>query len=101
MSWVLQQLFTMRELAPHLTFMGGTSLSKAWGLIDRFSEDIDLTIGRDALGFGGDNSPAQAPSAKQRSKRLKALKVACSEHVGNAVLPDLQERLAAIEDLAP
>jgi hypothetical protein len=100
-SWALQQLFSMPALAPHLTFKGGTSLSKAWGLIDRFSEDIDLTIERDALGFGGDNSPKKAPSAKQRSKRLKALKVACSEHVRNVVLPDLQERLAAIQALAP
>ncbi len=29
--WTLQQLFTMPDLAPHLTFKGGTSLSKAWG----------------------------------------------------------------------
>ena len=60
-----------------LTFKGGTSLSKAWGLIDRFSEDIDLTIGRDALGFGGENSPERAPSAKQQAKRLKALRDVC------------------------
>jgi len=42
--WTLQKLFAVPELAPHLTFKGGTSLSKAWGLIGRFSEDIDLTI---------------------------------------------------------
>lgn len=53
----LRHLFAMPELA------GGTSLSKAWGLIDRFSEDVDLTIGRDTLGFGDENSPEQAPSA--------------------------------------
>jgi predicted nucleotidyltransferase component of viral defense system len=35
-SWALRQLFAMPGLAPHLTFKGGTSLSKAWGLIDRF-----------------------------------------------------------------
>lgn len=72
--WALQQLFAMPDLAPHLTFKGGTSLSKAWGLIDRFSEDIDLTIGRDALGFGGTNSPEQAPSANSApsaSRRLR------------------------------
>ena len=95
-SWILQQLFAMPDLAPHLTFKGGTSLSKAWGLIDRFSEDIDLTIGRDALGFGGANSPEQAPSAKQRSKRLKALKIACGTHVRDVVQPQLLERLNAV-----
>ena len=36
--WTLKQLFTLPEFAGHLTFKGGTSLSKAWGLIDRFSE---------------------------------------------------------------
>lgn len=93
--WVLQQLFSMQGLAPHLTFKGGTSLSKAWGLIDRFSEDIDLTMGRDALGFGGINSPEQAPSAKQRSKRLKALKAACSVYVRDTLLPQLREKFTS------
>lgn len=87
--WTLRQLFAMPELAGHLTFKGGTSLSKAWGLIDRFSEDIDLTIGRDALGFSGEMSPEQAPSAKQQAKRLKALRLACGEFVRNDILPKL------------
>ncbi len=91
--WTLQQLFSMPELAPHLTFKGGTSLSKAWGLIDRFSEDIDLTIDRDALGFGGVNSPDQAPSNKQQHKRLKALKAACSHQVQTTILPALLVRV--------
>lgn len=95
-AWTLQQLYSMPSLAPHLTFKGGTSLSKAWGLIDRFSEDIDLTIGRYALGFGGADSPEQAPSAKQRTKRLKALRLACSEHVSDVVLPSLLERFRAV-----
>lgn len=93
--WVLQQLFSIPALAPHLTFKGGTSLSKAWGLIDRFSEDIDLTIGRNALGFDGINSPEQAPSAKQRSKRLKALKAACSAYVRDSLLPQLREEFTS------
>jgi Nucleotidyl transferase AbiEii toxin, Type IV TA system len=35
----------------NLVFKGGTSLSKAWGLIERFSEDIDLAMDRQVLGF--------------------------------------------------
>ena len=93
--WTLEQLFALPELAGHLTFKGGTSLSKAWGLIDRFSEDIDLTIGRDALGFGGENSPEQAPSAKQQAKRLKALRGACGKFVRNTLLPKLSDRFVA------
>jgi predicted nucleotidyltransferase component of viral defense system len=39
------------EDSVHLVFKGGTSLSKAWGLIERFSEDVDLAIDRSFLGF--------------------------------------------------
>lgn len=52
--WVVQTLrviFQM-EIGEHLLFKGGTSLSKAWGLINRFSEDIDLSLNRGFLGFG-------------------------------------------------
>nr|WP_231494539.1 nucleotidyl transferase AbiEii/AbiGii toxin family protein [Bordetella petrii] len=40
--WTLRALFAS-PLAAHLTFKGGTSLSKVYKVIDRFSEDIDLT----------------------------------------------------------
>ena len=44
--WVVQTLRLVFELecADSLIFKGGTSLSKAWGLIERFSEDIDLAL---------------------------------------------------------
>lgn len=51
--WVVQTLriiFEM-EIGKHLLFKGGTSLSKAWKLINRFSEDIDLALNREYLGF--------------------------------------------------
>lgn len=92
--WTLRQLFALPALAGHLTFKGGTSLSKAWGLIDRFSEDIDLTIGRDALGFGGENSPEQAATSKQQAKRLKALRGACGEFVRHTLLASLNQQFA-------
>ncbi len=63
--WTLRKLFELSEWGEHLTFKGGTSLSKCWNLIERFSEDIDIVINRDALGFGGDNAPEKAPSKKQ------------------------------------
>lgn len=94
--WTLGQLFSLPGLASHLTFKGGTSLSKAWGLIDRFSEDIDLTIARTVLGFGGESSPERAPSGKQRAKRLKALKAACRAYVEGPVKQALEERTVAV-----
>lgn len=50
-SQTLRVLYGMTEIAPYLTFKGGTSLSKAWGIIDRFSEDIDIVLDQEFLGF--------------------------------------------------
>lgn len=55
---VLRALFNL-PYAKHLSFKGGTSLSKCWHLIDRFSEDIDIAIDREYLGFGGILSKTQ------------------------------------------
>lgn len=52
-SRTINIIFQM-EIAGHLVFKGGTSLSKAWKLINRFSEDIDLAIDRVFFGFTGD-----------------------------------------------
>jgi len=54
--WVVQTLALVFQtaIAPHLVFKGGTSLSKAWKLIDRFSEDIDLAVSRSFFGFEGE-----------------------------------------------
>lgn len=93
--WTLEQVFALPDLRGHLTFKGGTSLSKAWGLIDRFSEDIDVTVRREALGFSGERSPERAPSLKQRSKRVKALRAACGGLVRNTLLPNLQQRFVS------
>jgi predicted nucleotidyltransferase component of viral defense system len=49
--WTLNALYHERPAnGPRLLFKGGTSLSKAHGLIHRFSEDIDITVFRDDLG---------------------------------------------------
>jgi hypothetical protein len=78
--WTLKKLFDLPEWNSHLTFKGGTLLSKGWALIERFSEDIDIVINRDVLGFGGDMAPDRAPSKKQTRKRLDALKVASQDY---------------------
>jgi hypothetical protein len=54
--WVVHtlSLILTMECAPSLIFKGGTSLSKGWNLIQRFSEDIDLALDREYLGFKGE-----------------------------------------------
>lgn len=79
--WTLRELFGLPEDGPHLTFKGGTSLSKAWKLIERFSEDIDVVLDRGFLGFDGEKRPEKAPSNKQREKRLEELKLACQQRI--------------------
>ena len=81
--WVVQTLtlaFQM-EAAPYLVFKGGTSLSKAWGIIERLSEDVDLTLSREFLGFAGKISRTQV--GKLRDASFKYI----SEHF----LPQLRE----------
>jgi len=56
------------EMAEHILFKGGTSLSKAWHLISRFSEDIDLALSREFLGFGsGLISKSQVKKLREKS----------------------------------
>ena len=93
--WTLHKLFGLPEWGEHFTFKGGTSLSKCWNLIQRFSEDIDIVIDRAALGFGGDSAPDQAPSRKQLGKRLKALKAACQRCISESISPALIDAISA------
>lgn len=51
--------------AQHLVFKGGTSLSKAWGLIDRFSEDIDLVLDRKVLNYADELSKTQIKALRR------------------------------------
>ena len=97
--WMLRLLFSLPHTGPHLTFKGGTSLSKGWRLIERFSEDLDVVLDRTILGFGGEAAPESAPSQKQRAKRLDALRAACQTYIRETLLPELelQIRAAAVE----
>jgi len=90
--WTLRQLFGLPRFATYLTFKGGTSLAKVWRLIERFSEDVDIIMERDCLGFGGERSPEAAKGKKQRQKRLKELKAACQERVQAVLRPDLEQQ---------
>ncbi len=96
--WVcltLKELFNLKDIGTHLTFKGGTSLSKVFGIIKRFSEDIDIAIERDFLGFGGNNDPERAASKKKRERRLQGLKVKCQEVIRDQILRALSERFEA------
>ena len=65
-STILQIIFSL-PVAQHLIFKGGTSLSKAWGLINRFSEDIDLAVGRALFELEGDLTKKGIKKLRKRS----------------------------------
>jgi predicted nucleotidyltransferase component of viral defense system len=92
--WTLKKLFELPEWGERVTFKGGTSLSKGWSLIKRFSEDIDIVINRSALGFGDEKAPDRAPSKKQLYKRLDNLKEASQQCVNNILLPLLRDSIS-------
>lgn len=82
-----------RVVTPRLLFKGGTSLSKVYGAIRRFSEDVDLTVDREALGFTISQDGLIERSQKQRHRILRELEDACGHFVGNSIAPLLRERL--------
>ena len=70
------------KYSPNIVFKGGTSLSKGWNLIERFSEDIDLAIDKKFFGFEGDISKSQI-------KNLR--KISC-EFISTTFLEDLTKQ---------
>ncbi len=92
--WMLNRLFSLDKIKSHLTFKGGTSLSKVHGIIERFSEDIDISIEKEFFGFGPPNDPENAPSRKKRSALLDSLSIACSEYVKDEMLRALKSIVA-------
>ncbi|MDP3927868.1 MAG: nucleotidyl transferase AbiEii/AbiGii toxin family protein [Bacteroidota bacterium] len=84
--WVVRtlELVFASSIAPHTVFKGGTSLSKAWNLIDRFSEDIDLALDRKLLGF--DKSDAE-----MNGSQVRKLREASSKFISKKYFPELSD----------
>ncbi len=82
-TWVLGRLFRQPELAGLLMFKGGTSLSKVYGLIERFSEDIDLILDWQVL--QGEDPLAERSKSKQ-AKLNRAIDDAAVAYIGGPFL---------------
>jgi predicted nucleotidyltransferase component of viral defense system len=92
--WTLLLLSEIEALKGNITFKGGTSLSKGWGLIERFSEDIDIAINRNVFGQGPPNGPEDTGSNRQRRIRLEELEESCALMIREVVMPNLQAKIA-------
>lgn len=83
--WVVQALRSIFETSAgkHLVFKGGTSLSKAWNLISRFSEDVDLAIDPKFFGFEGD----------LKKKDITALRKKANQYISKTFYPELKQKM--------
>ncbi|OYW21724.1 MAG: hypothetical protein B7Z52_00515 [Burkholderiales bacterium 12-64-5] len=97
--WSLRRLFGLpKGTTASLVFKGGTSLSKAFGAIRRFSEDIDLSFDRAELGYTGDRDPEkEGISKKQAARLIDDLVGDVERHIAEKLLPAL--RAAIVEQL--
>jgi hypothetical protein len=89
-SWLLGILFAS-EFAGSLVFKGGTSLSKVFGVIERFSEDIDLSVSPEFL-----HLPEAGTSRNQANKWMTAAEAACAIAVEKQIAPALDTAVAAV-----
>src|SRR5450631_696207 len=87
--WTLKELFRLPTIGEHLIFKGGTSLSKVFKIINRFSEDIDVSIDREFLGYGGANEPEAGASNKEKQRRVEGLMAACQQQIADELMPAL------------
>ncbi|WP_296442721.1 nucleotidyl transferase AbiEii/AbiGii toxin family protein [Rhodoferax sp. UBA5149] len=95
--WTLDALFNGLDVGgPRLLFKGGTSLSKAFGLISRFSEDIDITVFRDDLGQAAGVAELDALSGKKRRARLDAIRDACQAYINGPLAEQFIQLAAAV-----
>ena len=94
--WTLKHIFGLGPAPAQLIFKGGTSLSKVYGVIERFSEDVDLSLSREDLGFVGDRDPYQAPSNKKKQALVDAIVGRCREVIRTELFPRLHARFESI-----
>ncbi|MBL1261738.1 MAG: nucleotidyl transferase AbiEii/AbiGii toxin family protein [Thiotrichaceae bacterium] len=87
-TWLLGRLFNDEVLKNLLMFKGGTSLSKAYGLIERFSEDVDLVLNWHALTAG---APMAERSKTQQAQLNKKMTAAAEHYIAGELLTRMNE----------
>jgi hypothetical protein len=95
--WTLDALFNaLQPGGPRLLFKGGTSLSKGYALIERFSEDIDITVFRADIDAPASIEELAALSRRQRDRRLDDIRQACKAFIGGPLKTQLEELAAGL-----
>jgi len=91
--WTLKYLFSIEEIKSKIVFKGGTSLSKVFGVIERFSEDIDLILDWELLGYGkGRKDPfCKHSSNRQQDLFNKQVNQDAASYISDTLCPTLQK----------
>lgn len=92
--WLLRELFNLSCVKDHLIFKGGTSLSKGYGAIERFSEDIDLSVHASVFGVEIESNFSEL-SKSQRDNRIKSLYRAARLFIEGTLIAELTQQLEA------
>jgi hypothetical protein len=97
--WVLKKLFADPAIKGHIVFKGGTTLSKVFGIIERFSEDVDLVLDWRLLGFGeGLEDPYQEFGSRSKQDQFNKR---FNEKAARYIAGDLLPRLCSIFTVCP
>ncbi|MCD4708934.1 MAG: nucleotidyl transferase AbiEii/AbiGii toxin family protein [Candidatus Sabulitectum sp.] len=91
--FVLNELFSSEFLRSKLMFKGGTSLSKVYGIIERFSEDIDLVLNWNEI---LDDDPNAPRSKNKQDKYNKKMDVASQAYVAHIILPEVEKLIGHV-----
>ena len=97
--WVVDILRILVEapFGPHLTFKGGTSLAKAWRVLRRFSEDVDITYDIRAFASdlaGGAGDEALPPTRSQERRWTRAIRARLAAWARDGAAPAVEAGLA-------
>ncbi|MGA7201666.1 MAG: nucleotidyl transferase AbiEii/AbiGii toxin family protein [Candidatus Cybelea sp.] len=93
--WLLEHIFALSPNLGPFTFKGGTSLSKGFNAIRRFSEDIDISISRATLGFPDDSYFYEAGTRNETKHRVKEIRDVVRDYTTEAIEPALRARIGA------
>jgi len=93
--WMLERLFERRGWAEALVFKGGTAMSKVFGAIRRFSEDIDLSVSPATVGVSEDDL-GEDSSRNQIGRWMEKAEASCGDWVKDVLLPELTQSVAEV-----
>lgn len=93
-SFALDVIFNdAKNDQPRILFKGGTSLSKVFNLIDRFSEDIDLTVFKEDIGFNHSTEDLVQMTNKPKKHLLEKMTQKCSDYIQGDFKESLSEAI--------